>query len=40
MQGIAADEPKVGIAANPVTIANESILHYPTSFGFDLRLSI
>jgi hypothetical protein len=32
MQGIAADEPKVGIAANPVALANDAILFEPTSF--------
>jgi hypothetical protein len=26
MHGIAADEPKVGIAANPVAVANDAIL--------------
>jgi len=40
MQGMAADEQKVGIAANPVAVANESILYYPMSLKFDLRLFI
>ena len=32
MYGIAADEPKVGIAANPVAVANDAILFEPMSF--------
>jgi hypothetical protein len=32
MHGIAADELKVGIAANPVAIANDAILFEPTNF--------
>jgi hypothetical protein len=32
MHGIATDEPKVGIAANPVAVANDAILFDPRSF--------
>ena len=32
MHGIAADEPKVAFAANPVAVANDAILFEPTSF--------